>query len=120
MLTYYTDTLAAEKLKRCYDLATPAVRRYLAAEIQYVRQWIRHGTRVLELGCGYGRVLRDLATTTDQLFGIDTSYGSLAMAQQYLGDHRNVTLAQADAVRLAFSPRSFDELFPQPPRWVDR
>ncbi len=58
--SYYSDKLAAERLQRCYELAPPAVQRFLEVESQYVRQRIRPTDRVLELGCGYGRVLEDL------------------------------------------------------------
>jgi len=108
MMCYYSDSLAAERLKRCYELATPAVRRYLDAETRYVRKWIRSGDRVLELGCGYGRVLRELATETRRLVGIDTSLASLGMARRYLADLPHVSLVQSDAVRPALAPHSFD------------
>lgn len=52
MSSYYTEKLSAERLKLCYDLAPPAVQRYLSAEIEHVRWRIGAGSRVLELGCG--------------------------------------------------------------------
>lgn len=48
---------AAERLQRVYDLAKGPLRRYLAAEIAYLLECIPPGGRVLELGCGYGRIL---------------------------------------------------------------
>jgi 2-polyprenyl-6-hydroxyphenyl methylase/3-demethylubiquinone-9 3-methyltransferase len=63
---------------------------------------------VLELGCGYGRVLKALAPHVDFLVGIDTSRASLRLARDYLSDFPDVLLAQMDALHLAFLPGTFD------------
>ena len=52
-----TERLSAERLQRCYELAPPEVQAYLEAEVQYLQAATSPGARVLELGCGYGRVL---------------------------------------------------------------
>ena len=108
MLSYYSEKLAAERLKLCYDLAPPAVKRYLAAEIEYVRQRSASSSLVLELGCGYGRVLEQLSRLQAMLVGIDTSLQNLAMARSYIAGHGNVTLLLMDAVRLGFPSGLFD------------
>ncbi len=54
MPSYYSDRLSAERLKLCYDCAPPAVKRYLAAEIDYVRERSASSKRVLELTNGLG------------------------------------------------------------------
>ena len=36
MSGYYAETLAGERLRRCYELASPRVQQYLEAEIRYV------------------------------------------------------------------------------------
>jgi hypothetical protein len=33
---YYTERLAAERLRACYDLAPPRTKAYLEAEIEFV------------------------------------------------------------------------------------
>jgi 2-polyprenyl-6-hydroxyphenyl methylase/3-demethylubiquinone-9 3-methyltransferase len=106
--SYYGEKLAAERLQKVYDLASEPVRRYLAAEIAYVRARIPSGGRVLELGCGYGRVLKALGPSAGVLVGIDTSYASLDLARNYLAGFPDAMLALMDAVRLAFPPATFD------------
>lgn len=106
--SYYLEKLSAERLKLCYDLAPPAVKRYLAAEIDYVRERTALSDRVLELGCGYGRVLKELSRPGASFLGIDTSLQSLAMARTYLDGVDNVTLFRMDAVRLGFLSAAFD------------
>jgi 2-polyprenyl-6-hydroxyphenyl methylase/3-demethylubiquinone-9 3-methyltransferase len=63
---------------------------------------------VLELGCGYGRVLRGLARSAVALTGVDTSVPSLALAKADLSDLRAVHLLAMDAARLGFQGMTFD------------
>jgi 2-polyprenyl-6-hydroxyphenyl methylase/3-demethylubiquinone-9 3-methyltransferase len=106
--SYYGEKLAAERLQKVYDLASEPVRRYLAAEIAYIRARIPSGGRVLELGCGYGRVLKALGPSAGALVGIDISCASLDLARDYLAGFPDVMLALMDAVHLAFPPATFD------------
>jgi len=57
---YYADVLHGEALETCYALASPRIQQYLKAEINFVQQKINGMQVVLELGCGYGRVLTQL------------------------------------------------------------
>ncbi len=108
MTGYYSQNLSAERLRRCYEIAPPRVRQYLQAEIRHVASRLRPSDTVLELGCGYGRVIRQLAGHARRLVGIDTSRPSLRLAQDLLSDVPNCALAQMDASRLAFRNRAFD------------
>ena len=106
MSGYYDRRLAAERLRRCYEIASPAVRAYLAAEIDHVARRIASAGRVLELGCGYGRVLARLAEPQRESWGIDTSVASLRLAAASLGERAR--LAAMDAVQLGFRAATFD------------
>jgi len=108
MGAYYRDTLAAERLERAYRIAPPRVRRYLDAELEYALSRIGAGDVVLELGCGYGRVLEPLARHAKRAVGIDTSPGSLIHARRRLARLSNSLLALMDASRLGFGGDVFD------------
>ncbi len=103
---YYPERLAAERLQKVYEIASPRVRRYLDAEIDFVIESIQPGDKVLELGCGYGRVLVRLAAAAGRVFGIDTSLASLQLADR-IGAH-NFHLALMNAVQTSFKSNCFD------------
>lgn len=108
MKEYYSEKLSANKLKRCYDIASPRIKKYLKAEIDFVIEQINCSDKVLELGCGYGRVLKELAKMAAKVVGIDTSSESLELAEEYLHDKRNIELHQMNAKSLRFENEEFD------------
>ena len=63
---------------------------------------------VLELGCGYGRVLERLLGVDCTVVGIDTSKDSLALAKASLRGNPLCHLSQMNAKSLAFRDSSFD------------
>lgn len=108
MSGYYEDKLSAVRLKRCYEVATQRVKQYLRAEISHVLKKIRSGDIILELGCGYGRVLSELAQRAGTVIGIDTSLASLVLAQKIFPDIEDWYLMNMDAVQLGFHDHLFD------------
>lgn len=108
MNNYYADHLSAERLRRCYEIAPPRVKRYLEAEIAHVLERIRSTDSVLELGCGYGRVLQRLLEKAGSVTGIDNSLPSLLMAHALLGHLPSCRLVMMDAGRLGFLDKKFD------------
>jgi len=105
---YYSDILAAERLKRCYDIAPPRVRQYLQAEVNFVLDNVRPGDIVLDLGCGYGRAMPQLARKAGFVVGIDTSLSSLGFGLSFLQGVRNCLLLKMDAGRMIFFDGAFD------------
>jgi ubiquinone/menaquinone biosynthesis C-methylase UbiE len=105
---YYSQKLSAMRLKQAYDIAPPRVRQYLDAEVKHVMEKIRLGDLVVELGCGYGRILPRLAKNAGWVVGIDRSLPTLELAQQILETIPNCSLSQMNAVSLGFRDGSFD------------
>ncbi len=108
MQGYYTQRLSAERLKKCYEIAPPRIKQYLEAEIEYVLKKINPSDAVLELGCGYGRVLDKIRTKAKAAIGIDTSFASLQMAWQTLRNSPSYHLLAMNAVELGFRDKVFD------------
>ena len=107
-MTPYYDRLSAERLGSCYELAPPEVHAYLDAEVRHILASIRPGARVLELGCGYGRVLGALVARSGWLAGVDLSLSSLALARRQSLGRSGVALAQMNVAAMAFRPAAFD------------
>lgn len=107
---YYSEKLSAVRLRRCYEIASPRVQRYLRAEIEYVMKKIQPGDNVLEPGCGYGRVLEFLCSKAHDVYGIDNSISSLKLAKETLRDISNCHLCLMDAVALGFRNDFFDSV----------
>jgi SAM-dependent methyltransferase len=108
MIDYYTERLSAERLQRCYEIVPQRVGQYLEAELNFVLDRISPSDLVLELGCGYGRIIPALARKARWVVGIDTSISSLLYGQKSLCSTSNCFLIQMDAVQLSFLDRTFD------------
>jgi 2-polyprenyl-6-hydroxyphenyl methylase/3-demethylubiquinone-9 3-methyltransferase len=91
-----------------YEIAPPRVRRYLDAEVDHVQRKIRPGDIVIELGCGYGRILPKLAEKAGWVVGIDTSTLNLELAQLNLDAISNCSHSRMDASKLGFHDGVFD------------
>lgn len=105
---YYRDKLSAERLRKVYELATPRIRQYLEAEIEHARSFLEPGMRIIELGCGYGRILRELASGEISTVGIDNSLESLLMARKYVSAVKPMIPICGDASRLPLADKAFD------------
>ena len=86
------------------------MKQYLRAEIDYVLQHIQSSDTVLELGCGYGRVLREVLHYSSVLIGIDTSFESLELALEFTGHDPKCLLLQTSAEKLSLRNDSVDKV----------
>ncbi len=93
---YYDENLNSQKLFRVYETQIPRVSQYLAAEIDFVKKDLKKSDSVLELGAGYGRIVRELAPYCKHILGIDISDESVAFGNDYLSDFPNANLEQMD------------------------
>ena len=105
---YYDEKLSADKLKSCYEIAPLRIQQYLEAELNYVLKKIKSDDFILELGCGYGRILPALVQKANLVIGIDTSLDSLTLAKEIIQGTQNCDLLRMDAVQLAFADQTFD------------
>jgi len=108
MPDYYSEKLSASRLQQCYEIAPPRVQQYLTAEIDFVLERIKPSDRVLELGCGYGRVLRRLLGKAHSVVGIDTSEESLRLARRFIGAVGSCQLYRMNALEMQFKAGEFD------------
>lgn len=74
---YYAQNLNAQKLFQVYQTGYPRVKQYLEAEITFVKNHLKGTERILELGAGYGRIIKELAPYCESIVGIDISNDKL-------------------------------------------
>jgi len=106
--TYYAKKLNAERLRRVYEIAEPRVYQYLQAEIDHLAGFVQPGDKILELGCGFGRVLAPLARIAGQGWGVDNSPESVELAR---AEYPDLNLSVMDAGSLDFDEHNFDLVF---------
>ena len=99
---YYATNLNSLKLFHVYDTNIPRIRQYLDHEIDFIRKHLHGNESVLEIGAGYGRILKELSSHAKSLVGIDISDGSIEFGKEYLKDFSNVHLEVKDAHRLDY------------------
>jgi 2-polyprenyl-6-hydroxyphenyl methylase/3-demethylubiquinone-9 3-methyltransferase len=107
-MSYYRQNLSGERLRKVYELAPPRVRQYLEAEIRFLQYRLHPGDEVLELGCGYGRVMLELAPKVRRILGVDISEESLELGRKLAGSKPNVEYHEMDALELTFPNGTFD------------
>lgn len=110
-MSYYREKLSANRLLRCYLAAPRRIKQYLDAEIEFVISSLESRHVVLELGCGFGRVMREVSPSVSWMIGNDISKENLELAKSYMGNCRNYAVFLMDASQTAFRPSTFDAVF---------
>ena len=100
---YYSEKLNADRLFQVYQSDIPQVRTYLRAETDFVRSRLRGDERVLELGAGYGRIMKELAPYAASITGIDLSERTVELGREYLRECPNCSLLVMNAHSPVFS-----------------
>ena len=109
--SYYKQKLSANKLLKCYEVAPPRIKQYLNAEIQFVISNIQDASLVLELGCGYGRIMKAVSQFCSTIIGNDISKETLQLTRSYMNKCRNYDTFLMDASQMAFRSGIFDTVF---------
>ena len=99
---YYAQNLNSQKLFQVYDTKIPRISQYLDKEVDFVRKRLHGSENVLEIGTGYGRILKELSLHAKYFVGIDISEGSIQFGKEYLKEFPNVHLEVKDAHKLEF------------------
>lgn len=107
MGNYYAESLNSQKLFQVYNTAIPRIRQYFEAEIDFVRRQLTGREQVLEVGAGYGRIVRALAPSCAGILGMDISPDSVILGKEYLKDFPNADMVEMDVHHMHFD-QSFD------------
>lgn len=102
---YYDDKLNSEKLFMVYDTNIQRIRQYLSKEIDYVKNMLSPNDFVLELGAGYGRVIKEIAPICKFAIGIDISKDNVNFSNKYLQGISNAKILEMDVNDIRFDER---------------
>lgn len=102
MSNYYAQSLNAMKLLQVYQTKYPRIKRYFDEEINFVRQNLYGNEKVLEVGAGYGRIIKELAPFAASFMGIDISKASVELGRGYIKECPNCNIQVMDVYNLEF------------------
>lgn len=107
MDNYYAEKLNAQKLFQVYDTQIPRIKQYLQEEINFVKNSLTMTQTVLELGAGYGRIVKELAPCCGSITGIDISEENVQLGREYLKEFPNAGMMTMDVHNMEFD-KPFD------------
>ncbi len=90
------------------EQASPEIKEWFSKEIEYLRKNIKPNSKILDIGCGFGRHIKILAHSAEEIIGIDNNEDMISKAKQNLSNLKNVKLFLQDAKKLEFNDNSFD------------
>ncbi len=103
--------VSPEAAVAAYSLGDPQILSDATAEIIAWLHWHRllcPQAKVLDFGCGIGRIARAIAPWTGLVIGADISGGMLAEARHRIAGHANIELVQTGGAALPFASGSLD------------
>jgi ubiquinone/menaquinone biosynthesis C-methylase UbiE len=83
-------------------------KKWMDEEKVVLRKTVSKNAKVLEVGCGDGRSLKDIVDISSQLTGIDIDKNAVIYAKKYFKKYPSVKIFQANAKHLSFKDNTFD------------
>jgi len=94
--------------EKLLDDTPDSYKKWFKEEKEYLRKNITKNSKVLEVGCGEGRSIKDVLERTSNVTGIDHDKKAVSDAKSNLKNYPNVNILKADAKDLPFENSSFD------------
>ncbi len=102
-----------EKVKKDFEEIAPSfseTRQRFWPDLMFLTELVREGDRVLDAGCGNGRLLEGLWRRVDYT-GIDSSATLIKLASEKYGKERGANFQVGDVLSLPFEENIFDRVF---------
>src|SRR3989344_8222819 len=90
------------------NVAPLEVKEWLEKEIKYLKENIKPNSKVLDIGCGFGRHIEIIADFSKEVIGIDDNPNMIKKAKDRLSNFKNVKLFLQNAQKLDFEDDYFD------------
>lgn len=88
--------------------AAPDIKEWFQKEIEYLQNNINPSSKILDVGCGFARHIKILASFSKEVIGIDNDENMIRKAKENLANFNNVKILFQDARNLIFNNDSFD------------
>ena len=104
-------------MKKVYDINTweevlsnlpQAYKEWFLAEGKYLRENITKNAKVLEVGCGEGRSIKDILPITKNITGIDIDIEAIEKTKKIFKNYSKIKMLVMDGTNLSFENNSFD------------
>jgi alkylated DNA repair protein alkB family protein 8 len=91
-------------------------REFIWEELSYLTRYVNDGDKILDIGCGNGRLLQIFKNKKIDYTGIDSSEKLIEIAKEKIRNSKfeirnSATFRVADALNLPFKDDSFDKVF---------
>lgn len=83
-------------------------KKWFAEERKYIIKSIKKNSKVLEVGCGDGRSIKDVLEVTKDVTGIDNDETAIEHSKENLKNYSSVKLILGDGKNLPFQDEIFD------------
>lgn len=103
---FYICTTAAESPEAFAASGEKDLAEQVLDGLPVSRRW-----RVLEIGCGIGRLAKPLSTRVERVVGVDLSEEMIRRGREYCADRPNVELHRTDGSLAFLEAASFDFVF---------
>ena len=106
----FGDVAAEDAAVLCKDKPTAISAGYAAWEADCLERLLPDlaGSRVIDLGCGVGRLLPGLAARSKRVTGVDFAPGMLDRARRRIAGHQNADVLQGTLAEIPFPRGSAD------------
>lgn len=86
----------------------PAYKKWFEDERKFLIKNIKKNAKVLEVGCGDGRSLKDISKITTDLTGIDNDETAVKDAKRNLKNIKTAKILLAEGKKIPFKDKTFD------------
>lgn len=94
--------------ERVHQVTPAEIKDYVKGVHTYLLSHIRGNVLILEVGCGTGEFIKEIARQVDKVVGIDVSSKLLNIARQNLEDISNISLIHGDISSVKIPKNYFD------------
>lgn len=86
----------------------PRIKDWFRKEVEYLKENIAPNSKVLDIGCGFGRHIEVISDRCEEIVGIDNNNDMIRKARERLPDSENIKLFVQDAQNLTLDDNYFD------------